>query len=281
MAHLHSFRQGWQSENIARFLLSKFAFISKPSTISDDLGSDFLCTLFKIEKGKLYPSNSFAIQIKSKSPKKKIDVTDKMSYLGNLEIPFFIGVVDRDNLKISIYAGEYICDYHSSSEGVGIKKFYIELIEKREEPLKMFERKGDKLSILFPKVIEIDAKYDYSKEPDKIKDLFSICRLMQENISSIISKEFIFKRFDSNFVWIYTGSTSIRHFQDNFLKRLAEVFYNLSWAMKNDVLNEEFVKEQFEIYQKTYSDLTKLLKTMPEYVSKGYEELKELLKDKG
>lgn len=279
MAHLHSFRQGWQSENIARFLLSKFSFISKPSTISDDLGSDFLCTLFKIEKGKLYPSNSFAIQIKSKNSNKNIEITDKMSYLGNLEIPFFVGVIDRDKLKISIYAGEYICDYHSSSEGIGIKKFYIKLVEKREEPLKMFEKKGDKLYILFPKVVEIDAKYDYTKEPEKINDLFSICRLIQENISSINSNEFIFKRFNSNFVWIYTGSTSIKHFQDNFLKRLAEVFHNLSWAMKSDPSNKEVVKKQFEIYQRLYLDLAKLYGTMPEYVSKGYNELEKLLKD--
>ena len=73
MGHLHSFRQGWQSENLARFLLSKVSFISKPSTISDDLGSDFLCTLFKIEKNELHPSSSFAIQIKSEGS--KIDIT--------------------------------------------------------------------------------------------------------------------------------------------------------------------------------------------------------------
>ena len=279
MAHLHSFRQGWQSENIARFLLSEFSFISKPSTISDDLGSDFLCTLFKIEKGELYPSNSFAIQIKSKSRNKKIEITDKMSYLGNLEIPFFVGVVDRDDLKISIYAGEYLCDYYSSSEGIGVKKFYVKLIKERREPLKMFERKNDKLSILFPKVLEIDAKFDYSKEPDKIKDLFSICRLMQENISSITSNEYIFKRFNSNYVWIYTGSTSIKHFQENFLERLAEVFYNLSWAMKNNLLTKEAVKKQFEIYQRLYLDLAKLHGTMPGYVSKLYNELEKLLKD--
>lgn len=280
MTHRYSYRQGWQSENIARFLLSKFSFISNPSTISDDLGSDFLCTLFKIEKGNLYPNNSFAIQIKSKGDN-KIDITNKMSYLGNLEIPFFVGVVDRDKLKISIYAGEYICDYHSSSEGVGIKKFYIKLIEKREEPLKMFEneKKGDKLFILFPKVIEVDAKYDYSKEPDKLKDLFSICRLMQENISSINSNEYIFKRFNSDFVWIYAGPTSIKHFQNNFLKRLAEVFHNLSWAMKSNPYNKEAIKKQFEIYQRLYLDLTKLYGAMPEYVSKVYNGLEKLLKD--
>lgn len=144
----------------------------------------------------------------------------------------------------------------------------------------MFEKKGDTLSILFPKVIEIDAKYDYSKEPDKIKDLFSICRLMQENSSSIISNEYIFKRFNSDFVGIYAGSTSIKHYQANFLKRLAEVFYNLNWAMNSGTYNKEVVKEQFYIYQRLYLDLAELYRShMPGYLSKLYSELKDKLSD--
>ncbi len=278
MGHLYSFRQGWQSENLARFLLSKFSFVAKPSTIADDLGSDFLCTLFKIKKGGLYPSNSFAIQIKSKGSK-VIEITNKMNYLDYLGVPFFVGVIDRNNLKISIYAGEYLCDYFSSSEGTGAKNFYIKLIEEREEPLKMFEKKDDKLFILFPKVIEIDAKYDYSKEQNKIQDLFSLCRLMQENISSKTSHEYIFKKFNSSFVWIYAGPTSIKHFEDNFLKRLAEVFHNLNWAMKSKTSNKEAIKKQFEIYKRLYLDLAKFYNGMPEYVSKGFNELENLLKD--
>src|SRR3989338_7903390 len=276
MGHLHSFRQGWQSENLARFLLSKVSFISKPSTISDDLGSDFLCTLFKIEKNELHPSSSFSIQIKSEGS--KIDITNKMSYLENLEIPFFVGVVDKKNLRATIYAGEYLCDYFSSSEDVGVKKRCIKLVENRKEPLKMFEKskKGDEVSILFPRVLEIDAKYDYSKEPDKVKDLFSICRLMQENISSKTSHEYTFKRFNSNYVWIYTGPTSIRHSQENFLKRLAEVFHNLKWAININPSYKDVVKNQFEIYKRLYLDLSKLYGVMPEYVSKGFNELDKL-----
>ncbi|MEK6833126.1 MAG: hypothetical protein AABY32_03690 [Nanoarchaeota archaeon] len=280
MPHLHSFRQGWQSENIARFLLSKFSFIAKPSTISDDLGSDFFCTLFKIKKNELHPNSSFAIQIKSKGDN-KIDVTNKISYLGNLEIPFFVGVIDKKNLKIIIYAGEYLCDYFSSSELRDVKKIYVKLVEKREEPLKMFEKSKDGKSsyILFPKVLEIDAMYDYSKEPNKIQDLFSICRLMQENISSKTSHEYTFKKFNNSYIYIYTGSTSIQHFQNNFLKRLAEVFYNLKWTLDNYPSSKQTVKNQFEIYKKLYLDLAKLYEGMPEYVAKGFNELEKLLED--
>lgn len=110
MAHLLSFRKGWESENIARYILSRFSFIANPSTISDDIGSDYFCTLFKIKSNGrnkfLIPQNFFAIQIKS--DKRKIPYSKKIEYLSNLEIPYFIGVVNRQNLSLTIYSGEYI-----------------------------------------------------------------------------------------------------------------------------------------------------------------------------
>ena len=80
MAHLGSFRKGWQSENVARFLLSKFSFLAHPSAVSDDIGSDFFCTIFQVHKegshDYLIPDHSFAIQIKSNS--RPIDVSNKL-----------------------------------------------------------------------------------------------------------------------------------------------------------------------------------------------------------
>ena len=80
MPHLGSFRKGWQSENLARFILYKFSFVAHPSTVADDVGSDFFCTLFEVHReGRhdyLLPKNSFAIQVKSSVG--KIDVTDKL-----------------------------------------------------------------------------------------------------------------------------------------------------------------------------------------------------------
>ena len=95
--HLASFRKGWQSENIARYILSNFAFISQPSTIADDLGSDFFCTIFDtITNGNnnfLLPKESFAIQIKSN--RKPFYITGKTEYLKSLGIPFFVGVCNK------------------------------------------------------------------------------------------------------------------------------------------------------------------------------------------
>jgi hypothetical protein len=89
MAHLLKIRKGWENENLARFILSKFSFISHPATISDDLGVDFYCTFFvKVEKERkspknkpikdvfVFPKHSFAIQIKSN--RRGFDITNKL-----------------------------------------------------------------------------------------------------------------------------------------------------------------------------------------------------------
>jgi hypothetical protein len=47
--------------------LSRFSFVAQPSSVADDLGSDFFCTIFEIVKAAsghdhLRPLSSFAIQ---------------------------------------------------------------------------------------------------------------------------------------------------------------------------------------------------------------------------
>lgn len=135
MAHLGSFRKGWENENLACFILSKFSFISQPVTIADDCGSDFFCTIFQRKKGNgceyLIPKNSFAIQIKSNY--ETFDITNKIDYLESLEIPFFVGVADQKELKLSIYSGEYIPILFSY---VGLPKKLEIILEKKEMILK-------------------------------------------------------------------------------------------------------------------------------------------------
>ena len=255
---LGRFRKGWKGEHLAKFILSKFSFVAEPSTISDDLGSDFFCTLFKIaDKDSLIPQNSFAIQIKS-SNDKKFEITNKLSYLEKLEIPFFIGIVDLKELKLTIYAGEYITDYFSL--GPRKEKTFIHLVDERDEPLSMFEE--DNLYIKFPKVIEIKADYDYTLDPQRIEKLHLISRLIQENISSKTSNEYVFKRFNSNYVYLYAGNTSVKHFRDNFLKRLAEVFHNLEWVYKNNYYPNDKINKEFKVYENLYINLQSLLQKL-------------------
>jgi hypothetical protein len=105
-----SIRIGWENERLALFLLSRLSFVAHPSSVGDDVGSDFFCTLFEREQVNgnkmLVARNSFAIQVKS-SPE-VFDVTNKLGYLQKLELPFFVGVVDQTALLLKIYSGEYL-----------------------------------------------------------------------------------------------------------------------------------------------------------------------------
>lgn len=275
MAQQHNFRKGWTNEHLANFILSKFAFIAEPSKIGDDIGSDTFCTLFRVkDKKDLIPQNSFAIQIKSN--KEEIEITNKKEYIDKLEIPFFVGVINKGELKLTIYAGEYITDYFSSSYP-RIEKTFIHLIEERSNPLQMWKEEQDKFYLYFPKVVEIPADYDYTSNPERIEDLFSICTLIHENISSKTSNEYFFKRFNSNYLHFYAGITSYQHFRENFKKRLAEVFVNLKWFYEYNPQHKSIIKQEFEIYKRIYLDLLDKEGGLPGYLTKPFNELDKLM----
>lgn len=110
MSHIGSFRKGWESENLARYFLSRFSFIANPSTISDDIGTDYYCTIFIKNKVKkvdyLIPKIFFGIQIKSNFD--DIPATNKIDYLSGLQFPYFVAVIDRQKFLFHIFSGEYI-----------------------------------------------------------------------------------------------------------------------------------------------------------------------------
>jgi hypothetical protein len=110
MPYLAVPRRGWENEHLATFLLAKIAFVAHPLTVADDVGSDFFCTLFESsnENGMevLFPRNSFAIQVKSR--RENFAATNKIDYLLRLELPFFLGVVDRHTLRLDVYAAEHL-----------------------------------------------------------------------------------------------------------------------------------------------------------------------------
>jgi hypothetical protein len=107
MAPLYRTHLGWENEQLAHYLLSRFSFVAHPATVGDDIGSDFYCTIFEILESdipKIEPRISFAIQVKSNAT--TINVSNKIAYLDQLEVPFFIGVVDQDTAALRIYSAE-------------------------------------------------------------------------------------------------------------------------------------------------------------------------------
>src|SRR6204780_75138 len=108
MSHLHNVRTGWEGERLAHYLLSRFSFVAQPTTIADDVGSDFYCTIFDIvgsNPSMVEPRTSFAIQVKSKAD--TVDAHNKVRYLQHLEIPFFLGIIDQSAAELRVYSAEH------------------------------------------------------------------------------------------------------------------------------------------------------------------------------
>ncbi len=278
MPHLASFRKGWESENLARFILSKFAFIANPSTVADDVGSDYMCTLFRIKTidkhDYLIPKNSFAIQIKSN--KENFDFTNQLDFLFNVEIPFFVGVSNRSELKMTIYSGECIPAFFAL---VGYpKNLEIKLCDRKEiHPAGYFERyKGDKYVLKFPKLVEVKANIHKKELKKKVDTLCDACSFIQKNIASRKSQEYIFDMYGyPTIVEIMAGRGSASVFRVNFFKRLAEVFSNLKWIKENAQRN--FDEEEFRMYERLYEELNAYYETLPHYLRSSVDSLRGLL----
>lgn len=274
MSYLASFRSGWESENLARYILSRFSFIASPATISDDIGSDFYCTLFrrKIEAKREYliPVNSFAIQIKSDAS--QFDVTNKIGYFYELELPFLVGVIDKKDLKLSIFSGEILPEFLSIKTPKGLM---IELCNRSNygDGFRKRQNSNSEDYILsFPLVIEIHANDDKDKIDQSINELLALCKHIHKNISSKTSEEYIFQQYGNSVVRIVAGPGSAQTFRENFLKRLAEVFYNMAWIYEK--APEHFSIDEFRLFEKLYFDIRQIGYGIPNYVSKGYDLVK-------
>ena len=264
MASPHHFKCGWDRERLAEYILSRFSFIAKPSTVSDDLGTDLFCTLFRLEekKGIDYPLplSSFAIQIKSNA--QPFDFSANITYLQNLEIPFFLGVVSESTKELSIFSGENLPKFFTH---IGpLSKLKIEPLERRSMIVPYDPMEGCKkdYTVMFPKLINIgidSTKEDLEENVEVLRDL---CSLIHRNIATAKIQEYIFEEYDKSSYSILAGPGSVKTFRSNFVKRLAENFYNLEWQYKqysqcNIREKEELIKE-FKIYEETYLKIQKL-----------------------
>ena len=243
MAHLSKIRRGWENENLARFILSKFSFISQPVTIGDDLGVDFFCTFFeRVEemhqkKGRkprkevfILPTHSFAIQIKSN--RKRFRLTDKLIYLDRLAIPYFIGVVNQNKLSVAIYSGDEIPELFSH---IGLPprdvnaKISVDAVffEEREDHVQ--KPRQTHYFIPFYYIGEIQAIDSFTDMKPFLSKFSNICINYHNNIITKMKQEFLFHGAEDSRLNIIAGSGSFQVFRNNFLDRLAEVFCNLAW----------------------------------------------------
>ena len=245
-AQLH-FKRGWEREKLAEYILSQFSFVAKPSTVSDDLGTDLFCTLFRVEErnGRYYPLplNSFAIQIKSN--KRTFDFSSNISYLQNFEIPFFCGVINENNKQLSVFSGENLPVFFSH---VGkVKKLKIKMLErdKMSDPYDPKEGGKCNYTVMFPKILDIkmDIKEERNGYVDKLQE---ICSRIQRNISTRKIGEYLFESHDGQSYTILAGPDSYNNYRDNFMKRLTENFYNLQWGNNSYPDKRREIIEEFK-----------------------------------
>ena len=279
MGQPYNLRKGWQSENLARYLLSKIAFVSQPVTISDDAGTDFFCTLFEIASYKkrqvLLPRSTFAIQVKSKSKGSKFEITEKESYIRGLEVPFFWGVVDKNAKKIKIYSGEYFELFFAHIGGVPKgNKLFVELMDIRNENERYYAQ-NNKWYIKFPKVGELDIDFDYSKSKESVQSLFKTCELMLKNISARVRGIHMFELYNGSRP-IITGPYSCRMFRKNVYETLTEAFYNLDYLKKGGGRTDK----EFEIYAAFFNELDKLRHDIPDELYSSYKKTLRTFKNK-
>lgn len=100
---LASFRSGDHSELIAQSILSTVAFTT-PVPRAEDVGHDFVCVLAKRNKDMLYAGQSFSVQVKSDPSALVFEKEHELEWLRHQELPFFLGVVKREDLQLDLYS---------------------------------------------------------------------------------------------------------------------------------------------------------------------------------
>ena len=287
MPHQRSYRLGWQSQNMARFILYKFCFLAEPVQIADDIGIDFFCTLFETEPNKkntsLIPRNSFAIQIKSKNKSNKVQLTDYLPYLARLELPFFIGIVDRSRSAMTLYSGEYLIPFFAYK---GIPdRLEAKLCEKSDIANLthafgwLTKTRNGKYIVLFPKITEITVQMDEGEHLNsKVNQVQEICSMVLENIASKTNYQFIFGSRPPYNQLLFAGPASLERVELNLFSRLAEVFYNLNWVYSNSAEESKpQIRASFRIYENIYLQLVSFytMDNLPDSLKSTFKGAKE------
>jgi hypothetical protein len=278
MPHLLTLRKGWENERLAGYLLSRFSFVAQPSTIADDLGSDFFCTIFEIisasGRDALLPRSSFAIQVKSSTD--EVSADNKVDYLSGLELPFFIGVVRQSSAKLDIYSAGFL-PLLFSERGKPDRLWLTPMAASDFDPDRYFEDvRARQFRLRCPMVATFGVDDDRSTLAPKVHTLLRICGRVQRNIATRLSEEHIYDVDGDGLYRIMAGSGSFNFFRANFAKRLGEYFKNLEWILTASPTN--FSIDEFRLFESFYHDLKKLYgASLPGYVSAPYETVKAKL----
>lgn len=248
MPHLACMRPGWENEHLASYILSRVAFIAKPMTVADDLGTDLLCTLFDVAEHEnreyLVPRNSIAIQVKSSGG--TIDATRHLDYLSRLEVPYYVGVADRGTLSLTVYSARYL-PLALAYRGQPVRLRLV-LMSAASEAYTGADDIG--YDVHCPQVTVLRATDTREGLRLAVEPLRRDSNEALNAVVSRLSNEFIFDSPQGLRVLAGEGSATV--FRENFHRRLAEVFFNFDWLLRN---GGEVDEAELRIFEQFWSTL--------------------------
>ena len=207
---LLSSKNGFRGEYLARYIVSRFAFISE-SSVGEDYGIDFYCGLSKeIENDngiKLVKYDKpFLLQIKTKTtsrgkrPKSIILKEEhQINTLFNLETPFFVGFLDLTTKILEIYSTSSMWYPFILNKG-DIKKVTLKFGNKKKTDLNKPFNSEFVIDLGNP-IISIDAA-NIENSVDSCRDILST--LIDFELENLISKKLSL----SYFRWAYEYETN-------------------------------------------------------------------------
>ena len=162
--------------------------------------------------------NSFAIQVKS--GREKVQATNKIEYLLNLELPFFIGAVDRDEHRLTMFSGEHL-PIAFSHLGRPTELTLPPCETADVAVLGPYDGIPDgPCALRMPFVMNLDSADDSAMFAAKAKELAVLSSQMHANIAARTSKEYIFNLGPARVV-IMAGPGSAETVRENFYLWLA------------------------------------------------------------
>lgn len=256
---LATFHRGWENEHLATFLLSRIAFVASPIKIGDDIGTDLFCTLFATGKhnGKtvLLPQRSVAVQVKSdRSP---VDIVPHLSYLAGLEVPYYLGVVDRAGLTLQLFSARLLPallslrGHHS--------KLFLQPTDTFDRQYRPIDDQGHH-SLLCHRVATLSASDGEETLAVAAAAIREDSAAALQAIASRLNHEYVFE-IPGGEVEVYAGPDSARTFRHSFYKRLAEAYFNFSWLIDHGSPAPDAEMNAFEAIADHLSDV-------PEWVEK-------------
>lgn len=265
MAHREQFRKGWRGEYLAAYLLSRIAFIAQPISIGEDVGIDFICTLYerRIPEDKrsqeFYPQTSFAVQIKTgRIGSISMSMRDKIEYFNTMGLPYFLGHLEEDQGSLSIYSGEILPIFFSMHGIDGIGALTLKPVNEMPKWGEYWEkRKKGRFHLKLPRVLTCRVDDSEDAQKNHFRKLHEVCELVRYNISAKNNNEHIYKVRSPELVVNVYGPGSAKHFRANFSLRLAEVFSNLTWIGEN--VKKDFNQSELEAFASAYIKVKRFL----------------------